>query len=1540
MKANKKSGNSSETLITTRPDSKSFYFSMILVILAGLAILVSVGGYFYFQSERNSMKRNVEAQLNAVVKLKVNQVTSWRQERLSDARNIMADNFFPEGIGELPDAVIFNRIEDRLRAFTVEYPYQDIKLVNVQGRILLSLNNNQYLSPETQTLVFTSFKKEEPTLVDLHLDDLGQPQMDIIAPLYRTSDIIKEPLAAVILNIDPHRDFYPLIQSWPLPEKSAEGLIVRKQGDQVVFLSALKYQEGTALKISFPLSRTDVPAVAAVLGQEGVFEGKDYRGIEVISSVSSIPDTPWYMIAKIDRDEALAAVTLNSILILILIFVLLCITAVVGVMFWQRYKRLNLMQIVRLQTERQAILEQYEHLVKYAGDMIFLFDADFKLVEANERAQEQYGYSSEELTALNVLDLLVPQERLRHSSQLQLSSGSRGYLFESIHQAKDGHALQVEINARMIRMEGRDYLQWIVRDISERKALEEKVALNLGKIEHLNHILRAIRNVNQLIVREHDPQELLREVSRELVETRGFKGSWIALTGTDNGVTSFCESGWEGNCLTPKESAGLIDWCKCAAACLTGDKLVTIPALAEDCASCCLSARCCDAVIITAPLVHDIRKYGIVAVTVDKNAYTEEDQELVKEIASDISFALNAIETESSRKSLELEARRYLDIAGVMIVVLERDGRIKLVNRKAAEILGYKEEEMIGQDWFALCIPDPDPVRSVFQRIMAGDVDQMEYFTNPVNSRDGSVKTISWHNAVIKDENGRILGTISSGEDITQRRKAEQALKDSEEKFRLLYESMSMGVLYQEKNGAIISLNQAAERILGITLDRIRTPEQVDRNLAMVHEDGTFFPAGEHPSLQALKTGLPVYNVIMGLPLDGGKSYRWIVVDAVPQFKPGETTPYQAFVIFNDITSLKLVSRELEERQRFLDMIIDNTPNPLWISDSGGTVIRMNQSLKKLLKLDYSDVVGKYNVFQDSQVISQGYLPLVESVFKEGKTVSFIMDYNTSLESQINPREKVTVILELTISALRDERGRVINAICQHKDITQQRLSEKALKKSEENYRNSLDSSPLGIRIYSSEDDTLYVNRAFLETFGVRDLEEYNAIPHPRRYTPESYRVYLERKRQGQNHEILSPTFRTDIVRKDGKIRHLLVFRKEVQWDGNQQIQAVSQDITEQTLAEERVLKSEIKYRSLVNNVKLGIFRADPVGTGRFIEVNPAMEEITGYNREELLNMQVAELYSDPVERTEFIQQVLTSRDKVSGEFIFKRKDGSKIQVSITDIAIRDDTGRVVFIDGILDNITERKLNETRLLEVESLKQSNKAKSELLANVSHELRTPLASIKGFIETLLEDDVTWSINQQQDFLKSADMETDRLTFLIRDLLDMSRLDSGKMVLDRKDCSIDDVFETVRNILGSLTVKHRLVYEIPPGLPVIDVDKARIGQVITNLVENATKFSRQGSMIRIGVNVEEEQVVVEVEDRGEGMSEEVVANLFNRFYQAERVVSGKTRGTGLGLAICKGIIEAHGGKIWVESHLGQGTVFCFSLPLGSRDSRKDV
>lgn len=239
----------------------------------------------------------------------------------------------------------------------------------------------------------------------------------------------------------------------------------------------------------------------------------------------------------------------------------------------------------------------------------------------------------------------------------------------------------------------------------------------------------------------------------------------------------------------------------------------------------------------------------------------------------------------------------------------------------------------------------------------------------------------------------------------------------------------------------------------------------------------------------------------------------------------------------------------------------------------------------------------------------------------------------------------------------------------------------------------------------------------------------------------------------------------------------------------------------------------------------------------------------------------------------------------------------------------------------------------------QALEELDRLRTELLASVSHELRTPLTAIKGIASTLMQRDVGWDPDTQQDFLATIRREADVLSHIVNDLMDMSQLEAGIMALESKRSRISTVIRQLSDQLKTTAGRHRFEVNVPAGVPPVLMDEVRIGQVLTNLVGNAASYSEEGTRIVLDAAVVDGHVVVSVSDQGVGIPREHHRSVFDRFYRLESGVARRRGGTGLGLAICKGIIEQHGGEIWVESEPGKGSRFSFSLPVADGGKKRD-
>jgi two-component system sensor histidine kinase KdpD len=240
------------------------------------------------------------------------------------------------------------------------------------------------------------------------------------------------------------------------------------------------------------------------------------------------------------------------------------------------------------------------------------------------------------------------------------------------------------------------------------------------------------------------------------------------------------------------------------------------------------------------------------------------------------------------------------------------------------------------------------------------------------------------------------------------------------------------------------------------------------------------------------------------------------------------------------------------------------------------------------------------------------------------------------------------------------------------------------------------------------------------------------------------------------------------------------------------------------------------------------------------------------------------------------------------------------------------------------------------LLEVEEesrheAEQANEIKTEFLAMISHELRTPLTSIIGFTTTLLAEDVAWEVDEKCDFIQTIQQEATRLQELIDHLLDLSRLEAGMLPISRESHSLHEIIEDALPQFHTLTSGQILTMQLPTNLPPVYIDAKRIAQVLVNLVHNASAYAPKGTEISISASVRGDFMQVTVNDQGPGIPPNEHKKVFKAFQRGVHMENGLTKGAGLGLAICKGLVEAHGGRIWIKKKTSQGTTISFTIPL---------
>lgn len=332
------------------------------------------------------------------------------------------------------------------------------------------------------------------------------------------------------------------------------------------------------------------------------------------------------------------------------------------------------------------------------------------------------------------------------------------------------------------------------------------------------------------------------------------------------------------------------------------------------------------------------------------------------------------------------------------------------------------------------------------------------------------------------------------------------------------------------------------------------------------------------------------------------------------------------------------------------------------------------------------------------------------------------------------------------------------------------------------------------------------------------------------------------------------------------------------------------------------------------------------VGADRCVTgMNAAAERLTGWTRDEALGRPYGEVVRlrdlggglvhqemDPFDTAPRIARGTPER-----EYMLHRRDGDDRYVAVRSEFERDEAGR---ISGLLATLRDSGRRH----------RSERSAYDLIATLAHDLRSPLTSVKGFTSTILRNWDRFSDEQKRNMLETIDWDADRMNRLLKDLLDLSRLESGRLEVKRQELDVAELAIQVAERVAMDAKNHTISAEFPDAFPKVSADPGKIEQVLVNLIENAVKHGDPGG-VRVSGEVLPEAIVVRVADSGPGIERHHIPYLFTKFYR--RGTGERHAGTGLGLYICKGIIEAHGGTIAIEHTDPSGTVFAFTLPTGA-------
>jgi PAS domain S-box-containing protein len=379
------------------------------------------------------------------------------------------------------------------------------------------------------------------------------------------------------------------------------------------------------------------------------------------------------------------------------------------------------------------------------------------------------------------------------------------------------------------------------------------------------------------------------------------------------------------------------------------------------------------------------------------------------------------------------------------------------------------------------------------------------------------------------------------------------------------------------------------------------------------------------------------------------------------------------------------------------------------------------------------------------------------------------------------------------------------------------------------------------------------------------------------------------------------------------------------------------QDVTEQVANESAMTDVAPLYGDIFEHCAWGIFQT--TAEGRYLAANPALARIFGYDSPEELMSKVTDigrqLYVDPQRRDEFVRAI-TENGVVRGfESEIYRRDGSTIWISVTCRELRASTGQLLYYEGTVDDVSERKRSEAELRAAkEAAEAADRAKTEFLATMSHELRTPLNAVIGFAEAIEKEILGPSgVPAYQTYAGDIRLSGQHLLALINDILDFVKAEHGSLQLQRQEVELSGLVTAVLRLLEPQAQSAGVILEsaVHDRLIIRQGDERRLRQILINLLGNAIKFTRDGGRIDIDVSLgAEEQAVIVIRDTGIGMSEHELARIGKPFYQADSSLARRREGTGLGLAICDRLVRLHGGTLTFASEVGKGSTATMLLP----------
>jgi len=1038
----------------------------LIFALAGPAIVVTVAATFSLNAGIDRGTRAAHAELQAISHLKVGEISRWRQERLDDATALLRNPaVFADVAASLQpsaDPAVRARLRGWLETVKSGNRYEAVLALNAKGEPIESLADTAPAgTPPARAALDRALAGTEVVFGDFERRSDGHYPIDLLVPIRPPgSTLLNPPIGVIVLRLDPTRVLFSLVQNWPLDSATAESLLVRREGKEVVFLNTLRHRSDPPLSLRRPVHEPNLLAAKAARGELGVFEGVDYRGREALGAIHAIPGSSWRLIAKIDRDEVYAPIRAEAWKSGALFALLLVVAALAGLVVWRQRHSAYMQRVLAAEVQRNAVAARLALITEHVNDAIVLFDPEMRIIEANQHAQRLYGYSLAELRQLRAGDLRAPETQPATKADFTRALEPAGLRFETAHRRRDGTTFPVELNAKPVEIEGRRHVLSVIRDITERRAQE-------AEILRLDRIYQVLSHVNQAVMRSRDRQELLDRVCQILVEIGGFKIAWlgwldsatrrlepVAVAGDTHGYVAHLRISADPELVEGQGPSGVAFRERRLYVC---NDFHADPATAPWRES---ATRSGIAASIALPVFFEKKSAGLLTAYADtKDYFGPREIPLLEEVAGDLSHALEMLAGEERRKAAEVELAAshafnvaVLDSITDHIAVLDAQGVILAVNAAWRTFAAQNDAPLwgaqaVGTDYLRLCdaagdTPEAADAATARTGILAVIAGELTEFAFEYTCR--SPTKPHWFQLRVTPLTGPRRGVVVARKDITASRLVEAHLRN----LSRIVEQAPLSIAITDLTGAISYVNPRFCAVSGYT-----AAEVIGQNPRILQSGHT--PAETYHDMWSNLIEGRVWRGELSNRRKDGQVYFEAAVIAPVIDETGRSTHYVA--LKEDITAAKRTADALREMQDRYRLVAENTADVIWLYDlATDRFTYCSPSVQRLRGYTVAEMLGQTmaeTLTPGSAADLARELPRRIAAFTAGDSSALTQ----AMELQQKRRDGSFVITEVVTTLLTDATGKVTQLLGVSRDATERVQAREALQRFNSELESQID---------------------------------------------------------------------------------------------------------------------------------------------------------------------------------------------------------------------------------------------------------------------------------------------------------------------------------------------------------------------------------------------------------------------------------------------------------------------------------------------------